>query len=100
MVATLSPALDNHDETLSTLRYADNAKQIVNKAVVNESASAKIIRELKEEIERLRAEAKSNTDAAVPTEQAELTRAALVDVERQVAEREMSFEERLQVCQC
>eukprot|EP00041_Stephanoeca_diplocostata_P017928 m.370775 g.370775 ORF g.370775 m.370775 type:complete len:862 (+) comp20862_c0_seq1:136-2721(+) len=94
MVATVSPALDNCEETLSTLRYADNAKQIVNKAVVNESAAAKIIRELKEEIERLRARAEQNTDA--PTDEAELTRATLADAERQVAEREMSFEARLQ----
>ena len=35
-------------------RYADRAKQIVCKAVVNEDANAKIIRELKEEIQKLR----------------------------------------------
>ena len=37
-----------------THRYADRAKQIVCKAVVNEDANAKLIRELKEEISRLR----------------------------------------------
>lgn len=36
------------------LSYADRAKQIVCKAVVNEDANAKLIRELKEEINRLR----------------------------------------------
>ena len=36
------------------LRYADRAKQIVNKAVVNEDANAKLIRELKEELEKLK----------------------------------------------
>ena len=35
-------------------RYADRAKQIVCKAIVNEDANAKLIRELKEEINRLR----------------------------------------------
>jgi kinesin family member 1 len=35
-------------------RYADRAKQIVCKAVVNEDANAKLIRELKEEIQKLR----------------------------------------------
>lgn len=50
----ISPADINYDETLSTLRYADRAKQIVCKAVVNEDANGKIIRELKEEIMRLR----------------------------------------------
>ncbi|PSN48270.1 Kinesin-like protein unc-104, partial [Blattella germanica] len=54
MIAAISPADINYDETLSTLRYADRAKQIVCKAVVNEDANAKLIRELKEEIMRLR----------------------------------------------
>lgn len=54
MVAAISPADINYDETLSTLRYADRAKAIVCKAVVNEDANAKLIRELKEEIQRLR----------------------------------------------
>lgn len=54
MIAAISPADINYDETLSTLRYADRAKQIVCKAVVNEDANAKLIRELKEEIQRLR----------------------------------------------
>ena len=72
MIAAISPADINYDETLSTLRwvasllrrsiltaflssrYADRAKQIVCKAVVNEDANGKIIRELKEEINRLR----------------------------------------------
>jgi hypothetical protein len=36
------------------LRYADRAKKIVNKAVVNESASDKIIRELRSENENLK----------------------------------------------
>lgn len=35
-------------------RYADRAKAIVCKAVVNEDANAKLIRELKEEIQKLR----------------------------------------------
>ncbi|GIY37348.1 kinesin-like protein unc-104 [Caerostris extrusa] len=55
MIAAISPADINYDETLSTLRYADRAKQIVCKAVVNEDANAKLIRELKDEIERLKA---------------------------------------------
>ncbi|NWV56008.1 KI13B protein, partial [Daphoenositta chrysoptera] len=54
MVATVSPAADNYDETLSTLRYADRAKNIVNHAVVNEDPNARIIRELREEVEKLR----------------------------------------------
>ncbi|XP_061196909.1 kinesin-like protein unc-104 isoform X5 [Saccostrea echinata] len=54
MIAALSPADVNYDETLSTLRYADRAKQIMCKAVVNEDPNAKLIRELKEEVSKLR----------------------------------------------
>lgn len=54
MVAAISPADINYDETLSTLRYADRAKQILCKAVVNEDENGRLIRELKEEIYRLR----------------------------------------------
>ena len=54
MVAALSPASINYDETLSTLRYAWQVKAIKNNAVVNESAQDKLIRELREEIEALR----------------------------------------------
>ncbi|KCV70426.1 hypothetical protein H696_02768 [Fonticula alba] len=55
MLAALSPAEINYDETLSTLRYADRAKRIVNKATVNEDQNARMIRELREEVARLRA---------------------------------------------
>ncbi|KAF9185006.1 kinesin-like protein Klp8 [Haplosporangium sp. Z 767] len=54
IIAALSPADVNYDETLSTLRYADQAKRIKNKAVVNEDPNAKLIRELKEELLELR----------------------------------------------
>ncbi|KAK6214626.1 hypothetical protein LQW54_004134 [Pestalotiopsis sp. IQ-011] len=54
MIAAISPADINYDETLSTLRYADSAKRIKNHAVVNEDANARMIRELKEELDLLR----------------------------------------------
>nr|XP_042901617.1 kinesin-like protein KIF13A isoform X1 [Parasteatoda tepidariorum] len=61
MVATISPAADNYDETLSTLRYADRAKRIVNHAVVNEDPNARIIRDLREEVEMLKEQLKGTT---------------------------------------
>ncbi len=47
MIAAISPADINYDETLSTLRYADRAKEIKNAAVINENPVEKMIRELK-----------------------------------------------------
>merc|ERR1719323_2260095 len=58
MIAALSPADINYEETLSTLRYANRAKQIKTKAAVNEDPTEKLIRELKEENERLKARIK------------------------------------------
>ncbi|XP_016331019.1 kinesin-like protein KIF14 isoform X2 [Sinocyclocheilus anshuiensis] len=55
MIATLSPAASNMDESLSTLRYAQQAHMIINIAKVNEDTNAKLIRELKAEVEKLRA---------------------------------------------
>ncbi|XP_056270574.1 kinesin-like protein KIF1A isoform X4 [Pseudoliparis swirei] len=54
MVAALSPADINYEETLSTLRYADRAKQIRCNAVINEDPSNRLVRELKEEVSRLK----------------------------------------------
>ncbi|XP_058635708.1 kinesin-like protein KIF1A isoform X19 [Onychostoma macrolepis] len=54
MVAALSPADINYDETLSTLRYADRAKQIRCNAVINEDPNNRLVRELKEEVSRLK----------------------------------------------
>eukprot|EP00092_Neocalanus_flemingeri_P022935 GFUD01024866.1.p1 GENE.GFUD01024866.1~~GFUD01024866.1.p1 ORF type:complete len:1003 (-),score=283.83 GFUD01024866.1:228-3236(-) len=55
MIATISPAEVNHNETLSTLRYANRAKNIINKPTVNEDPNVKLIRELREEIDRMKA---------------------------------------------
>lgn len=60
MIATISPAASNIEETLSTLRYANQARLIVNIARVNEDMNAKLIRELKAEIAKLKAAQRNN----------------------------------------
>ncbi len=54
MVAAISPADFNFDESLSTLRYANRAKNIQNKPKINEDPKDTMLREFKEEIERLK----------------------------------------------
>ncbi|CAK9089461.1 unnamed protein product [Durusdinium trenchii] len=54
MICALSPASSNYEETLSTLRYADRAKKIKNKAVVNENPQEKLMRELLDENQKLK----------------------------------------------
>jgi len=55
MVAALSPADNNYDETLSTLRYANRAKNIKNKPKINEDPKDALLREYQEEIKKLKA---------------------------------------------
>ena len=55
MVACVGPADYNYDESMSTLRYADRAKQIKNKPRINEDPKDAMLREFQDEIERLKA---------------------------------------------
>merc|ERR1719453_1256266 len=54
MIANCGPACYNYDETISTLRYANRAKQIKNKPVINEDPKDAMLREFQDEIKRLR----------------------------------------------
>ncbi|XP_045440254.1 kinesin-like protein KIF13A isoform X10 [Pipistrellus kuhlii] len=90
MIATISPAADNYEETLSTLRYADRAKRIVNHAVVNEDPNAKVIRELREEVEKLR-EQLSQAEAMKAPELKE----KLEESEKLIKELTVTWEEKL-----
>jgi hypothetical protein len=54
MIANVSPADYNYDETLSSLRYADRAKMIRNKPKINEDPKDALLREYAEEIKKLK----------------------------------------------
>ncbi|KRY48211.1 Osmotic avoidance abnormal protein 3 [Trichinella britovi] len=54
MIACISPADNNYDESLSTLRYANRAKNIRNKPRINEDAKDALLRQYQEEIARLK----------------------------------------------
>uniref|UniRef100_A0A8C7BU23 Kinesin-like protein n=1 Tax=Neovison vison TaxID=452646 RepID=A0A8C7BU23_NEOVI len=55
IIATISPASLNLEETLSTLEYAHRAKNILNKPEVNQKLTKRaLIKEYTEEIERLK----------------------------------------------
>ncbi|XP_037835818.1 kinesin-like protein KIF13B isoform X2 [Kryptolebias marmoratus] len=90
MVATVSPAADNYEETLSTLRYADRAKNIVNHAVVNEDPNARIIRELREEVEKLRVQLTQAESLKAPE-----LKDRLEESEKLIQEMTVTWEEKL-----
>lgn len=96
MICALSPAGSNYEETLSTLRYADRAKSIKNKAVVNESETEKLIRELKEENDRLK---KMMEGGGFTGEEGEDYKAILEKNKREMEEREKTWQQKLEEAQ-
>lgn len=66
MVANIGPAGYNYEETLSTLRYANRAKNIANKPHINEDPKDAMLREFQGEIERLKAQLQSKELAPAP----------------------------------
>ncbi|EPS38579.1 hypothetical protein H072_7699 [Dactylellina haptotyla CBS 200.50] len=97
MIAAISPADINWDETMSTLRYADSAKRIKNHAVVNEDPNARMIRELKEELAQLRSKLsggggaeEEKYDASVPLEKQIVTITANDGSVRKVSKAEIA----------
>ena len=66
MICAIRPGAKYFDETVSTLKYADRAKQIKNKAVVNEDPQDKLIRELKAENEKLKKQLEAGGGGAGP----------------------------------
>lgn len=54
MIAAISPANYNYDETLGTLRYASRAKNIVNKPKINEDPKDALLKEYMDEINKLK----------------------------------------------
>lgn len=102
MIAAISPSCVNYDETLSTLRYADRAKQIKNKAIVNEDPNQKLIRGLKEEIEQLRqmlAQGSSGDAVRPGTAEVRRIKEEMTENERLLRESEMTWEDRLKESQ-
>ena len=80
-------------ETLSTLRYADRAKRIINHAVVNEDPNARIIRELRAEVDALKMMLKNATNSA---SQPDTTlKEKLSENEKLMKEMSLTWEEKL-----
>ncbi|NXV71830.1 KIF14 protein, partial [Atlantisia rogersi] len=101
MIATVSPAASSTEETLSTLRYAKQACSIINIAKVNEDVNAKLIRELRAEIEKLKAAQKRalNTDPEKYRrylQEVTSLRIKLHQQERDMAEMQRAWKEKLE----
>uniref|UniRef100_A0A182W7B1 Kinesin motor domain-containing protein n=1 Tax=Anopheles minimus TaxID=112268 RepID=A0A182W7B1_9DIPT len=116
MLATISPASIHLDETLATLRYACQARSIVNRVKVNEDPHDRIIRELRAEVERLQvlrqdyerqkrlSEAHQHhhpprkiiIETSVDDGEVEALRQQLAETEQELSKAQRSWRERLQ----
>lgn len=114
MLATISPASIYLDETLATLRYACQARTIVNRVKVNEDPHDREIRELRAEVERLHVlqqdyerQKRHSLTAAVPLRtivietstdesQVDALRQQLIQTEQELAQAQRSWRDRLQ----
>jgi len=94
MLATLSPCPENYQETLSTLRYAHQARSIVNEAKINEDANIALIRELRSEITNLRSQY-GDAKGHVAMAEVEAMRDKLSSSERLMDQINRSWEEKL-----
>jgi len=96
MVACISPADNNYDETLSTLRYANRAKNIQNKPKINEDPKDALLRQYQDEIKKL----KEMLDGKEPTPAPSLTEVDSFDLEdersRIRSELQRDFDEQVQ----
>ncbi|XP_025022228.1 kinesin-like protein KIF17 [Python bivittatus] len=106
MVACLSPADNNYDETLSSLRYAHRAKRICNKPHINEDPKDALLREYQEEIKNLRAILAQQMnmmecahllppEAVQPEDKLELSPESQADVEKEKQLIREEYEEKL-----
>ncbi|XP_041121988.1 kinesin-like protein KIF28P [Polyodon spathula] len=95
MIATVSPAHINYEETLSALRYAERAKSIMNRAVINVSATERLLRDLKEENSRLQARIAS-IETAGAVEERDALRRLILENESQLREIQKSWQQKLE----
>lgn len=99
MIATVSPCNIYLEETLSTLRYAQQTRKIVNHNYINEDPTAVIIRSLKEEVERLRLQHLSRNSCQLfygetLADEEQLDRDGATDKEKDLLERENAINQK------
>lgn len=66
MIANVGPSAYNYEETMSTLRYANRAKNIKNDVRINEDPKDALLRQFQEEIKKLREQVAKNMGGGAP----------------------------------
>ncbi|XP_043553485.1 kinesin-like protein KIF28P isoform X8 [Chiloscyllium plagiosum] len=96
-VTMISPADIYYDETMSTLRFAERAKNVQNRAVINESLTEQLLMDLKEDNTGLRARIADLEKAGdVHIDEQEVLKKLIVDNERQLKDMQKSWQQKLE----
>ena len=94
MVANIGPADYNYDETITTLRYANRAKNIKNKPKINEDPKDALLRQFQSEIQRLRKILESKTQGGGKVKR-RVRRMSDTGEEEEVSEEEVKYFSRI-----
>ena len=98
MIAAIGPADYNYEETLSTLRYANRAKNIKNKPTINEDPKDAMLRAYKDEIEILKRQLQDNHSRNPSPSQEEsgsAQQAALSELQTRLTEQQQEISRQL-----
>ncbi|XP_069771583.1 kinesin-like protein KIF28 [Narcine bancroftii] len=97
MIATISPADACYEETMSTLRFAERAKSIQNRATINESLTEHLFLDLKADNSRLQARIVDLEKAGdIQNDEREMLKQQILENERQVKEMQKSWHQKLE----
>ncbi|KAK1275699.1 Kinesin-like protein FLA10 [Acorus gramineus] len=92
MIACVSPADTNAEETLNTLKYANRARNIQNKAVVNRDPMAAQVQNMRNIIEQLQSELLYHRGGGAPLEEIQVLRQRILMLEESNSELRQELE--------
>lgn len=99
MIACVSPADTNAEETLNTLKYANRARNIQNKAVINRDPVAAQMQRMRSQIEQLQAELVYFRGDASPLEELQILKHKIALLESSNCELQRELKENRITCE-
>ncbi|KAL9450088.1 hypothetical protein AB3S75_011923 [Citrus x aurantiifolia] len=100
MIACVSPADTNAEETLNTLKYANRARNIQNRAVINRDPMAAQMQRMRSQIEQLQAELLFyRNDSGAPFDELQILKHKVTLLEASNQELQRELQERRLTCQ-
>ncbi|THU48274.1 hypothetical protein C4D60_Mb09t24510 [Musa balbisiana] len=99
MIACISPADSNAEETINTLKYANRARNIQNKAVINRDPVAAEMQRMRSQLEQLQAELQFCRGGGVPFEELQVLRHKISLLEASNADLRQELKERQDICE-